>query len=137
MLLIVFKALNGQAPSYNLDLISFKSTSKPLRSANKALLYVPRSRLQFKGDRAFAAAAPRLWNQLRVLRLFLFLSLDLKRIFILWPFLNCNLWISIVILYFILYFTVFYDCFVQHFGQCKLNLNVLYKYNWFTYLLNY
>ncbi len=28
---------------------------------------------------------------------------------------------------FILYFTVFYDCFVQHFGQCKLNLNVLYK----------
>ncbi len=46
-------------------------------------------------------------------------------------FLNFNLWISIVILdfnlYFILYFTVFYDCFVQHFGQCKLNLNVLYK----------
>ncbi len=46
-------------------------------------------------------------------------------------FLNFNLWINIVILdfnlYFILYFTVFYDCFVQHFGQCKLNLNVLYK----------
>ncbi len=40
------------------DLISFKSTSKPLRSANKGLLYVPRSRLQFKGDRAFAVAAP-------------------------------------------------------------------------------
>ncbi len=64
-------------------------------------------------------------------RLFLFLSLDLKRIFILWPFLNFNLWINIVILdfnlYFILNFTVFYDCFVQHFGQCKLNLNVLYK----------
>ncbi len=62
ILLIVFKALNGQAPSYISDLISFKS--KPLRSANKALLYVPRSRLQFKGDRAFAVAAPRLWNQL-------------------------------------------------------------------------
>ncbi len=62
MLLIVFKALNGQAPSYISDLISFKSTSKPLRSANKALLYVPRPRLQFKGD--FAVAAPRLWNQL-------------------------------------------------------------------------
>ncbi len=47
--------------------------------------------------------------------LFLFLSLDLKRIFILWPLLNFNLWISIVILdfnlYFILYFTVFYDLF--------------------------
>ncbi len=37
-------------------------------------------------------------------------------------------------LYFILYFTVFYDCFVQHFGQCKLNLNVLYKYNLLTLL---
>ncbi len=64
ILLIVFKALNGQAPSYISDLISFKSTSKPFRSANKALLYVPRSRLKFKGDRAFAVAAPRLWNQL-------------------------------------------------------------------------
>ncbi len=40
------------------------STSKPLRSANNSLLYVPRSRLKFKGDRAFAVAAPRLWNQL-------------------------------------------------------------------------
>ncbi len=64
ILLIVFKPLNGQAPAYISDLISFKSTSKPLRSANKALLYVPRSRLKFKGDRAFAVAAPRLWNQL-------------------------------------------------------------------------
>ncbi len=66
MLLIVFKALNRQAPSYISDRISFKSTSNlsPLRSANKALLYVPRSRLKFKGDRAFAVAAPRLWNQL-------------------------------------------------------------------------
>ncbi len=64
ILLIVFKALNGQAPSYISDLISYKSTSKPLRSANKALLYVPRSRLKFKGDRAFAVAAPLLWNQL-------------------------------------------------------------------------
>ncbi len=60
ILLIVFKALNGQAPSYISDLISFKSASKPLTSASKALLYVPRSRLQSKGDRAFAVAAPRL-----------------------------------------------------------------------------
>ncbi len=64
IVLIVFKALNGQAPSYISDLISFKSTSKPLRSANKVILCVPRSRLKFKGDRAFAVAAPRLWNQL-------------------------------------------------------------------------
>ncbi len=60
MLLIVFKVLNGQAPSYISDLISFKS----LRSANKALLDVPRSRLEFKGDKAFAVAAPLLWSQI-------------------------------------------------------------------------
>ncbi len=123
ILLIVFKALNGQAPSYISDLISFKSTSKPLRSANKALYMSHGHDLSLK---------------VTVLRLFLFLSLDLKRIFILWPFLNFNLWISIVILdfnlYFILYFTVFYHCFVQHFGQCKLNLKVLYN-NLLTYLL--
>ncbi len=127
ILLIVFKALNGQAPSYISDLISFNSAPKSLRSANKALLDVPRSRLKFKGDRAFAVAAPRLWNQLPPDIKSAPSNLEfLKRIFILWPFLIFNLWISIVILnfnlYFILYFTVFYDCFVQHFGQCKLNL---------------
>ncbi len=32
--------------------------------ANKALLHVPPSRLKLKGERAFAVAASRLWNQL-------------------------------------------------------------------------
>ncbi len=130
MLLIVFKVLNGQAPSYISDLISFKS----LRSANKALLDVPRSRLEFKGDKAFAVAAPLLWSQIPPDIKSALSNLEfLKCIFIPWPFLIFYLWISIVILdfnfNFILYFTVFYDCFVQHFCQCKLNLNVLYKYN--------
>ncbi len=40
MLLIVFKALDGQAPSYISDLILFNSSPKSLRSAYKALLYV-------------------------------------------------------------------------------------------------
>ncbi len=64
----------------------------------KVFLYVPLSRLQFKGDRAFAVAAPRLWNQLLPdikSAPSIFLSLDLKRIFILWHFLNFYLWISI------------------------------------------
>ncbi len=64
ILLIVFKALNGHAPSYISNLIHLHSTPRSLRSANKALLHVPRSRLKLKGDRAFAVAAPRLWNQL-------------------------------------------------------------------------
>ncbi len=41
---------------------------------------------------------------LRVLRLFRLLSPDLNRIFILWPFLNFNVWISIIILDFNWYF---------------------------------
>lgn len=64
ILLIVFKALNGQAPSYISELINLQSTPRSLRSSNKILLQVPRSRLKLKGDRAFAVAAPRLWNQL-------------------------------------------------------------------------
>ncbi len=40
MLLIVFKALDGQAPSYISDLILFNSSPKSLRSAYEALLYV-------------------------------------------------------------------------------------------------
>ena len=64
VLLIVFKALNGQAPSYISDLIHPHQAPRSLRSSGNALLHVPRSRLKRKGDRAFAVAAPRLWNQL-------------------------------------------------------------------------
>lgn len=64
ILLMVFKALNGQAPSYISDLLHPHSATRSLRSCNKGLLHIPRSRLKQKGDRAFAVAAPRLWNQL-------------------------------------------------------------------------
>lgn len=40
VLLLVFKALNGQAPSYVTDLIHVHSTPRSLRSAGKALLLV-------------------------------------------------------------------------------------------------
>ena len=62
--LMVFKAINGQAPSYLSDLLHPHSATRSLRSSNKGLLHIPRSRLKLKGDRAFAVAAPRLWNQL-------------------------------------------------------------------------
>ena len=35
-----------------------------LRSSSQNFLAVPRTRLKTYGDRAFSAAAPRLWNQL-------------------------------------------------------------------------
>ena len=62
--LMVFKAINGQAPSYLSDLLHPHSATRSLRSSYKGLLHIPRSRLKQKGGRAFAVAAPRLWNQL-------------------------------------------------------------------------
>ena len=64
LLLITYKSLNGLAPSYLSDLIHFHSPSRALRSSDLLLLDVPRSRLKTRGDRAFAVAAPRLWNSL-------------------------------------------------------------------------
>ena len=68
ILLIVFKALNGQAPSYILELLTFKSNSHShnLRSSNDTLLLkMPTYKTKVTlGDRAFSCAAPRIWNNL-------------------------------------------------------------------------
>ena len=66
ILLFVFKSLNGLAPFYLSDLISTYVPSRSLRSASLSLLYVPRSNQKTYGDRAFAVAAPRLWNALPI-----------------------------------------------------------------------
>ena len=62
--LMVIKALNGQAPSYTSDLLHPHPAPRSLRSSNRGLHHIPRSRLKLKGDRAFAVAALRSWNQL-------------------------------------------------------------------------
>ena len=41
-------------------------SSRSLRSASLSLLHVPRSNQKTYGDRAFAVAAPRLWNALPI-----------------------------------------------------------------------
>ena len=66
ILLFVFKSLNGLAPFYLSDLISTYVPSRSLRSASLSLLHVPRSNQKTCGDRAFAVAAPRLWNALPI-----------------------------------------------------------------------
>ena len=63
--LLVYKALNGSAPSYISALLSPKSASKyDLRSDDQNLLQVPATKLKTVGDRAFTSAAPRIWNTL-------------------------------------------------------------------------
>ncbi len=61
---LVYKSLKGLAPSYLSDLIQPHDPLRALRSADRLLLVVPRSRLKSRVDRAFAVAAPKLWNNL-------------------------------------------------------------------------
>ncbi len=64
ILVITYRALHGQAPSYIQDLLYAHSPGRSLRSSDLDLLTIPRTRLKTKGDRAFCAVAPRLWNSL-------------------------------------------------------------------------
>ena len=64
ILLLVFKCLNGLAPTYLSDLLHYHNSPRLLRSSFQNLLAVPKSRLKTYGDRAFSVVAPRLWNKL-------------------------------------------------------------------------
>jgi hypothetical protein len=64
-LLLTYKALNNEAPPYLRDLLSLHQPTRNLRSScDPLLLDIPKARLKTFGDRAFAIAAPRLWNTL-------------------------------------------------------------------------
>lgn len=63
IILLTFKALQGQAPGYIQDMLQYCNTRPGLRSAKKNL-YIPKTCLASYGDRAFASIAPRLWNSL-------------------------------------------------------------------------
>ena len=66
ILLIVYKALNGQAPSYITELLKSRSHthSRNLRSSQDTLLLqIPSQKTKITlGDRAFVCAAPKVWN---------------------------------------------------------------------------
>ena len=66
IIIITYKAIHGTAPNYLSSLVDLKSNfSYSLRSNNKYLLSNPDFRtLPTLGDRAFVAAAPKLWNDL-------------------------------------------------------------------------
>ena len=64
ILLLTYKALNGQAPAYLSDLITPYIPTRNLRSEDQHLLVSPRWRLERFGKRSFAKAAPTLWNPL-------------------------------------------------------------------------
>ena len=64
ILLLTFKALNGQAPSYLKELIVPYVPTRRLRSQHAGLLVVPNISKSRTGGRAFSYQAPLLWNHL-------------------------------------------------------------------------
>ena len=61
------KALNGMAPQYIADMLSFKlEGSHHLRSDDRFLLQIPRTNAKTLGDRAFKHTAPTIWNSLPI-----------------------------------------------------------------------
>ena len=66
VLLLTYRALNGLAPPYLSSLLHQHTPSRSLRSAAQHQLDVPKTKLVTAGDRAFAHAAPVLWNSLPI-----------------------------------------------------------------------
>ena len=64
ILVLTFRALQGQAPPYISDLIQLRTSSRSLRSTGQRFLVAPRTHFKTRGDRSFQAVAPRLWNSL-------------------------------------------------------------------------
>ena len=64
VLVLTYRALHGQAPAYIADLVKWYEPGRTLRSSNQGLLDTPATNFVTRGDRAFKAAAPGLWNAL-------------------------------------------------------------------------
>jgi exonuclease III len=65
VLLFVYKALQGLAPTYISEMITLReNSSRSSRLNGQKLLLVPRSRTVTYGDRNFRTAGPQLWNEL-------------------------------------------------------------------------
>ena len=64
LLLNTYKALKGLAPDYLSTLLTVYKPARSLRSSAAKNLSVPKSKTTTYGDRSFACAFPKLWNQL-------------------------------------------------------------------------
>lgn len=66
ILLLTYRVIHGTAPVYLCDLLKPLNHSRSLRSTDKELLLIPRTRLKNYGERSFSVIAPRLWNDLPI-----------------------------------------------------------------------
>ena len=65
LFVIVCRALHDRTPAYLASLITPYIPRRALRSADRALLTVPRHNLEQYGRRSFSRAGPTLWNALQ------------------------------------------------------------------------
>lgn len=66
ILLLCHKCQHSKGPSYLHDMLTPYNPPRNLRSTNKGLLLVPKTRTSRYGSRAFSVSAPTLWNNLPV-----------------------------------------------------------------------
>ena len=64
IILVTFEALNGLAPQYITDMISYYKPSRCLRSSNSSLLNETRFSVNSYGGRALSVSSPKIWNKL-------------------------------------------------------------------------
>ncbi|KAI5622551.1 hypothetical protein C0J50_18152, partial [Silurus asotus] len=64
VLLFVFKAINGLAPAYLAELITFCKPARTLRSSGHTSLVTPKYKYKRFGGWSFAVQGPKLWNAL-------------------------------------------------------------------------
>ena len=64
ILLLVYKALNGLAPSYLYDCLPRYVPNRPLRSSSADLIQVPKVTCRKHGEAAFCFYGPTAWNKL-------------------------------------------------------------------------
>ncbi|CAL9684539.1 unnamed protein product [Knipowitschia caucasica] len=62
--LLTYQCIHGHAPDYLTELLTPPPITRSLRSTDTNPLSIPRTKLRTMGDRAFQAAAPKLWNAL-------------------------------------------------------------------------
>ena len=63
ILLLVYKALNGTVPYYISELFKYHTSERKLRSSSQHLVTLKAGMKTYR-ERAFAVAAPRLWNSI-------------------------------------------------------------------------
>lgn len=63
---ITFNVLYGNGPRYLRELLIPLNNQRSLRSVNKNLLVVPKTKLKSSGDRALMSTAPKIWNDLPI-----------------------------------------------------------------------